>query len=330
MDNIRISFEADPNNIKSTVDQLAEIGKVDAKNQEQFKKSHEQQKKFTEETVQGNQKLKKSTDEVHQSQKSSFNSLNNSITQLSRELPAFTYSMQTGFLAISNNIPALADALTQLKVKNQELAASGQPTVSAFKSLASAIFSWQTGLSIGVTLLTVYGAKVFDLVQEMISATDATDSNSEAIENNRAWAIKQIETIRTLTREYKLAHIELQLSRDKLTEKEAKNQREEIANEDKTFQVRQDYVHKRLALLREFGISQEEVNGIGNDAYEAQRIREGATFQDIVNLRKKVEGFNLIDKFYQQKTYRELELINQTHNDKLATIVAKDTPNEPI
>lgn len=35
----------------------------------------------------------------------SFNPLSNSINQLTRELPAFTYSMQTGFMAISNNIP---------------------------------------------------------------------------------------------------------------------------------------------------------------------------------------------------------------------------------
>ena len=34
-----------------------------------------------------------------------FNSLGNSINQLTREMPAFTYSVQTGFMALSNNIP---------------------------------------------------------------------------------------------------------------------------------------------------------------------------------------------------------------------------------
>jgi len=36
---------------------------------------------------------------------SGFNPLSNSINQLTREMPAFTYSVQTGFMALSNNIP---------------------------------------------------------------------------------------------------------------------------------------------------------------------------------------------------------------------------------
>lgn len=37
---------------------------------------------------------------------SGFNPLSNSINQLTREMPAFANSVQTGFMAISNNIPA--------------------------------------------------------------------------------------------------------------------------------------------------------------------------------------------------------------------------------
>ena len=39
-----------------------------------------------------------------------FNQLNMSIQQVARELPAFSYSISTGFMAISNNLPILAPA----------------------------------------------------------------------------------------------------------------------------------------------------------------------------------------------------------------------------
>jgi len=52
---------------------------------------------------------------------SHWNGLGNSINQLTREAPAFAVSMQTGFLAISNNIPTLVDEINKLNVANVEL-----------------------------------------------------------------------------------------------------------------------------------------------------------------------------------------------------------------
>jgi hypothetical protein len=104
---------------------------------------------------------------------SGYNGLNMSINQLSRELPAFTYSMQTGFMAISNNIPMLVDELNRLKIANKELAAQGLPVKSSFAQIAGALFSWQTGLSIGITVLTVYGAKLFELAEGLFTADGA-------------------------------------------------------------------------------------------------------------------------------------------------------------
>jgi hypothetical protein len=94
---------------------------------------------------------------------SGWNGLGNSINQLTREMPAFANSMQTGFMAISNNLPMLFDEISRVKQANVELAKSGEPTKSVFKQLAGAVFSWGTALSVGVTLLTVYGAKLWDM-----------------------------------------------------------------------------------------------------------------------------------------------------------------------
>ena len=89
-----------------------------------------------------------------------FNSLGASLNQITRELPAFTYSMQTGFMAISNNIPMFVDQIANIKKANMELAATGQPVQSAFKQVLGSFLSWQTALSLGVTVLTVYGAEI--------------------------------------------------------------------------------------------------------------------------------------------------------------------------
>ena len=101
--------------------------------------------------------------------KSAFDGLGFSVTQLAREMPAFANSLQTGFMAISNNLPMLFDELQKIKKANVELQATGQPTTSVFKQLAGAVFSFQTLLSVGVTLLTIYGAKIVDWVSNSLS-----------------------------------------------------------------------------------------------------------------------------------------------------------------
>jgi hypothetical protein len=52
-----------------------------------------------------------------------FDMLGNSVNQLTRELPAFTYSMQTGFMAISNNIPMFVDQINNVRRANEGLIA---------------------------------------------------------------------------------------------------------------------------------------------------------------------------------------------------------------
>jgi hypothetical protein len=112
---------------------------------------------------------------------SGYNALGNSINQLSREAPAFANSMNTGFMAISNNIPALTDAIRGIRAENKALAAEGKPTVSVFKQLAGAIFSWQTLISLGVTLLTLYGGKIVEWARNLSTGAKAQDDLNKAM-----------------------------------------------------------------------------------------------------------------------------------------------------
>ena len=116
--------------------------------------------------------------------KSGFDGLGNSINQLSREMPAFANSVQTGFMAISNNLPQLFDEINKIKKANVELSKSGQPTTSAFKQVVGSIFSFQTALSVGVTLLTIYGAKIFEFIGSLWGSDDAIKSNTKSFEEN--------------------------------------------------------------------------------------------------------------------------------------------------
>jgi len=110
---------------------------------------------------------------------SGYNALGNSINQLSREAPAFANSVNTGFMALSNNFPALFDAINGIRDKNKMLVAEGKPTVSVLKSIAGALLSWQTLLSIGVTLLTLYGGKIVEFVGNAIRGKEAIKTLAE-------------------------------------------------------------------------------------------------------------------------------------------------------
>jgi len=108
--------------------------------------------------------------------KPQWNGLGNSINQITRELPAFALSAQTGFLAISNNIPILADEIGRLKNKNIELTASGQKAVPVWSQVAKGLLSWGTALSAGVVLLTVYGRDVVAWIGKLFQGKEALDS----------------------------------------------------------------------------------------------------------------------------------------------------------
>src|SRR5690606_37899941 len=78
---------------------------------------------------------------------SGWNGLSNSINQITREMPAFAVSAQTGFLAISNNLPILADEIKRIRLENAALAAEGKKGIPVMRQIAMSFLSWQTALS---------------------------------------------------------------------------------------------------------------------------------------------------------------------------------------
>ena len=95
---------------------------------------------------------------------------------LSRELPAFAFSAQTGFLAISNNIPILIDEISALRKANALLVADGKASVPVWKSVVGALFSWQTALSIGISLSVLYAKEIGGFITSLFKGREAIDS----------------------------------------------------------------------------------------------------------------------------------------------------------
>lgn len=104
-------------------------------------------------------------------------------SQVARELPSLAMGPQMFILAISNNLPMLADTIADVRKQNELLAASGQKGVPVWKQLASSIFSWQTALVAAISLGIVFGKDIANWVKELISGKKAIDNNKEALEN---------------------------------------------------------------------------------------------------------------------------------------------------
>lgn len=107
---------------------------------------------------------------------SGFNMLGFQIQQVARELPALAYGPQIFFSAISNNLPMLADEISRAKKSVKELKDAGQTFTPVWKQIASSIFSWQTLLVAGVTVLTLYGKEITSWVSNLFAADKSLDS----------------------------------------------------------------------------------------------------------------------------------------------------------
>lgn len=115
--------------------------------------------------------------------RSGFNGLSNSVAQITREMPAFTNSVQTGFLALSNNLPIFFDEVARARAEIKALRAEGQAVPGIFRRIASSLLSWQSALSIGVTLLVVYSKEIGNFFTSLFKGKEALDAVKIAQDN---------------------------------------------------------------------------------------------------------------------------------------------------
>lgn len=142
-----------------------------------------------------------------------FNGLDLAMQQIVRETPTITMGARMYFMAISNNLPILTDQIrlfnqrrkadleeiAQMEIKiaklreeaiaTSELAeaeaalqAKRQAAIPVGKAILQSLFSWQTAMILGITLLTMFGDKIIDWIANVFAAEGATRAWKEAQE----------------------------------------------------------------------------------------------------------------------------------------------------
>ena len=80
-------------------------------------------------------------------------------------------------------MPILADEINRLVASNKQLAAQGKPIQNVFKRIGGAIFSFNSLMSIAITLVVVYGKQIGEWVTQLFNAEKAVSTLALSQEN---------------------------------------------------------------------------------------------------------------------------------------------------
>lgn len=113
---------------------------------------------------------------------SGWNGLNVQMQQVARELPSLAIGANTFFLAISNNLPMLADEIKKARTEYKNLIAEGKNATPVWRQLISSIISWQTALVAGITVLSMYGKEIMSWIGSLFKAKKVLSETYQTLE----------------------------------------------------------------------------------------------------------------------------------------------------
>lgn len=114
--------------------------------------------------------------------KKAWDGLGMSVNQIVREIPSAAISINTFFLAISNNIPILIDEMDKLRRVNAKLIAQGDPAISVTKRVVKALINWRTGVVLALAALAMFGDEIIDWVGSLFKANKTLMTTAEMID----------------------------------------------------------------------------------------------------------------------------------------------------
>lgn len=122
------------------------------------------------------------------------------LTQVMRELPNFAMDARIGFMALSNNLPMLADSFSMLSKQINEVTGKPYGAAGAFKIFAKSLLSMNTVLIAASTLLIMFGDKIMEVFTGKVSAAEQAhrDFIKSLEEGNNEYANAINETTRLL------------------------------------------------------------------------------------------------------------------------------------
>lgn len=171
--------------IQALKDEIVRLQKVMAQTPEMDQTENIRQIEALQRQLQALQAATKRTDLVPASAPAAvrtYNSLSMAVQQIIRESPSLAMGLQMYFLAVSNNYPILWDAIARTRAENQLLAASGQKTIPVWRQILSSVGSFQTLLTVGITLAVVYGKEIGNWVTSLFRGKKALDTARIAAE----------------------------------------------------------------------------------------------------------------------------------------------------
>lgn len=114
------------------------------------------------------------------------------LSQVFREIPAFTYSATTGILALSNNLPMLADGFKQVATATNDATGKVNGTMGALKIFAKSIFSWTNAFTIAIGLIAIFSKEIM----EFINGTDEAAESLKAMRDASDDAVGKVGELR--------------------------------------------------------------------------------------------------------------------------------------
>lgn len=100
------------------------------------------------------------------------------LTQIMRELPNFAISSRIGFMSLSNNLPMLIDSF---KLLSEQVDSVGKKlgNMGALKQFAKSLLSLNTIMVVASTLLVLYGDKIVDFAEKLLTGKNMMDDFSD-------------------------------------------------------------------------------------------------------------------------------------------------------
>ncbi|WEA02992.1 hypothetical protein [Mucilaginibacter sp. SJ] len=133
-----------------------------------------------------NYKLDISNDDIEKTKKytDALNELRKAVIGVNSKFPEFSDGLKEGIKAIGEKLPEVVDAMQKLNEQNKELAASGQKPKNILKELASSFLSWNSLISVGITLLASYSDVIIDWVADMLKGQATLSALGKAMKDN--------------------------------------------------------------------------------------------------------------------------------------------------
>lgn len=224
----------------------------------------------------------------------SFNGLNMSVQQIVRELPAAKMGINMFFMAISNNLPIMADQIKLAKEANKAMKAAGQEPVPIWKQLVSSLFSWQSAMMVGITLLTIYGKDIANWVKDLFKANDAQE---QARKEAEAFA----KTVQKAHEEWR--NSVAQTAAQQITE--YRKMQREWNKLDNDLNAKKKYVNANRDAFHQLGFA---VNGVS----DAERVMTGNTDAVVASIMARAKA----SAYYAQMQEATERYIKQTEYNK--------------